>query len=1145
MRRFPNEDPALDPGTFSTMQAFPRRPVAALTALKTRIAMTGVAGLMLLFGCGVLKPASGSRGSAADADSTLFSLPHTAEPARFFRSFRSATGWSFAATGSEWIETRPERTERGIPARCLVRAGDRKSRLSFYETSLPKSTRDVEVNEALAYLFQADPVGSAPDPKGTAPGAAVSGDGPAGKESASARRRIEADLQGARLALFRPPHDTLRHFGMLFRSDSTLLFVHLESKNPLDPGSLGELLDISMDLKPGQKGDAVADSAASSFLAAIENTWGLKAVEDSSWQVAFRHFQAALTLDPSKEGYLANCVAMFQVRKENQAGIDFLRKHPALLERSGELAGIMGAMHEELGRYPEAKTWALKALERAPQETEWLINLSDALWGMGERVHSKNVLLRRHAEKPSFRLSVYLASTYLGLEEYENAKRVLQVAHQDTAPNPKSVEYYLRALSGLNEFEAALDFARELGADFPATSNNHLFKGVCEFNLKLYRLAYQSAKSALDLDPANREAQQLATQIAALIGNRSNLILRTPIPPLKTQAAFEAAKALLQDPENQRFASSHMMTLLTQNIVYSWTPRSRWKRTRHQVFHIKEGRKLIRFSELTYELNPGYSRFYVNRLRLYDANFRKIEDQGVNDFYVTKSHNSTLHPENLLVHLPIKARPGVQFLEVIATEEAQVPTSEFNYLRYDHSFSYPVLRTAYEILHPPKHLLVSTFGQARLDSLPDRLVIRMDEPTPPYEEKFSPSNDEFGTGFSATPFTTWREVGAGYHQSLEKAGIQFDSIPFAIRERAQEVLDQNRGMNPVRALYRFVRDSVRYTNFEFSRHALVPEKSEAVLVNGRSDCKGHALLLLQLLRSRAIDARLCLVSLNHTGDLDQPSLHQFNHMIVHVPPQRGMPQHFLDPTEKQHPFRRSPLALEGKNVLIVDRDNSRMATIPELDSADEHRVQVFHTLRAEPEQVAAGSDSLVMSGKVASEFRAHMRSWNPATRYENLLSWLTQSYASFHDERFRILNEEDPDAPLIMVFRYKLKFPFKSALREFQHYPNLELSFLRFPKATARRGPIYFPHPIHVNSQWIYEMPAGYGWKSLTLDRELTEGHLHWLFSISQSAPEAILIKQNWKIDPFVATAEEYGKMQSGWDPILSGSGLRLMISQR
>ena len=44
-----------------------------------------------------------------------------------------------------------------------------------------------------------------------------------------------------------------------------------------------------------------------------------------------------------------------------------------------------------------------------------------------------------------------------------------------------------------------------------------------------------------------------------------------------------------------------------------------------------------------------------------------------------------------------------------------------------------------------------------------------------------------------------------------------------MRERAVETVERNRGMNPVQALFRFVRDSVRYNNYEFSLHALVPD----------------------------------------------------------------------------------------------------------------------------------------------------------------------------------------------------------------------------------------------------------------------------------------------------------------------------------
>jgi tetratricopeptide (TPR) repeat protein len=1059
--------------------------------------------------------------SAGQADSTIFHVPETAASKRvqdrYFQEYRSGTGWTFTAVAPTWIEAPSVRTDKGIPIRTLIRDDDRKLRVSLFETTLPKGeSKEKAVSAALAYLFKADPDSNAET----------------------------AEPDQSRIRLYRSPEDTLKHWGMLMHVDSILLYVCVESKTPLHADSLGRLRDIRWEFQP-RKGGHPPDSGLHSFRAAIENTMGLKAVEDSNWTLAMRHFQKALELDPGYAPYLVNCMAIFQVRKETLLGMDFLSRHPQLLTTSGELAGIMGSLFEELGKYQEAKAWALKALELDPENTEWLINLSDALWGLGERVHSKNVLLRRHGEKPSFRLSVYLASTYLGLEEYENAREVLAQAHADSAPTEKSAEYYLRALTGLKDYEGALDYVRTLGAGFPPSSNNYLFKGLCEFNLKLYRLAGQSAKLSVDMDPSNREAQQLATQVAALVGNRSNLILRSPIAPLKTKGSLASAKAMLQKAANQALAGQYPLTLLTQNIVYSWAPKTRWKKTRHQFYHIRDAKKLFRLSELTYEINPGYSRFYVNAFRLFDGNGKVMEEENVGDFYVTKSHNTTLHPENLLVHLPLKTRPGVQYLEVVTTEEAQLPVSEFPYLRYEHAFPFPVLATSYEILHPPRHLLLSVFGECKVDSLPDRIVMRMDEPTAPFEENFRPYNDEFGTGFSATPFSTWREVGRNYQRLLEKSGIDFDSIPLPVRERAAETMDKHRGGNPVQALFRFVRDSVRYNNYEFSLQALVPERCETVLTNGYSDCKGHALLLMQLLKARNLEAHLCLVSLNHAGDLDQPSLHQFNHMIVHVPAQKGLPQYFLDPTEKSYAFRRAPLALEGKNVLIVDDENSRMATIPELDSAGEHRVQVFHNLKVDPSQTAIGSDSLVLSGKVASEFRAHMRAWNPNTKYENLLSWLAQSYPAFADERFRVLNEGDPDAPLIMVFHYRAKFPFRTSLQEFEHFPKLELSFLRFPRAASRKAPIYFPHEIQINSQWVYEIPEGFGWKSLNLDRELSEHYLHWRLSINQANPGTIEIRQNWRIDPFVATPEEYSKIQAEWDPILSRSSLRLVISKR
>ena len=263
-----------------------------------------------------------------------------------------------------------------------------------------------------------------------------------------------------------------------------------------------------------------------------------------------------------------------------------------------------------------------------------------------------------------------------------------------------------------------------------------------------------------------------------------------------------------------------------------------------------------------------------------------------------------------------------------------------------------------------------------------------------------------------------------------------------------------------------------------------------------------------------------------------------------MPRQKGLGPYFLDPTEKFSAFRRYPLHLEGRNALVLEPENPRLMAIPELDSAGEHVVQVFHELDVDGTRLARGRDSLVLRGKAAAEFREHLRGWNPATRNQNLLSWLSSSYSTFNEDSFRILGEGDPDEPLVFVLRHHGRFPALDGSQAFNHFPKLELSFLRFPEALRRRSPVQFPHEALVESNWIYRLPPGFAWKSLSLAREIEEDALRWRFSIQQNEPGIIALKQQWRVSPFFAEPEEYRRLRSEWDPVLEHCGLRLVISK-
>ena len=237
-----------------------------------------------LANCAALKLAPLQVKSAMAIDSTVFAVSAASggrgPTPQIFHDYQSGTGWNFTAPSPVWLEVPGLRTDKGIPSRILVRKADRKIRLTFYETAWsPGSLKEDSIFPALAYLFKADPVSSLPS---------------------------LAPLSSG-MVIFKPPQDTLRHWGLLVRSDTALLFIHIESKHPLELGQIGTLPDLEKDYRPRKPGDA-SDSSQRSFKEMLENTWGLKSLEDANWQAALRHFQAALALDSTHAAYLVNPV---------------------------------------------------------------------------------------------------------------------------------------------------------------------------------------------------------------------------------------------------------------------------------------------------------------------------------------------------------------------------------------------------------------------------------------------------------------------------------------------------------------------------------------------------------------------------------------------------------------------------------------------------------------------------------------------------------------------------------------------------------------------------------------------------------------------------------------------------------------------
>jgi len=139
----------------------------------------------------------------------------------------------------------------------------------------------------------------------------------------------------------------------------------------------------------------------------------------------------------------------------------------------------------------------------------------------------------------------------------------------------------------------------------------------------------------------------------------------------------------------------------------------------------------------------------------------------------------------------------------------------------------------------------------------------------------------------------------------------------------------------IAALYRFVTDKIRYVALEFGEHRFRPFSADWVLRHRMGDCKDKAALLVSLLGTLDIPARMVLIRTADQGPvaIKMGLLNDFNHAIAYLPDE----DRYLDGTATGHDPARPPGLDQGAWALIVDGPQSRPRTTPLAGSGEGHR----------------------------------------------------------------------------------------------------------------------------------------------------------------------------------------------------------------
>ncbi len=99
-------------------------------------------------------------------------------------------------------------------------------------------------------------------------------------------------------------------------------------------------------------------------------------------------------------------------------------------------------------------------------------------------------------------------------------------------------------------------------------------------------------------------------------------------------------------------------------------------------------------------------------------------------------------------------------------------------------------------------------------------------------------------------------------------------------------------------VHQFVMEEIRYQqDYESFIAGVKPHPAPMVLERRYGDCKDKAVLFITLAKKLGLDAHFALVRTRNAGPVnDAVPMQQFNHAIVYVPEQQGVPARFFDPT---------------------------------------------------------------------------------------------------------------------------------------------------------------------------------------------------------------------------------------------------------
>ena len=292
----------------------------------------------------------------------------------------------------------------------------------------------------------------------------------------------------------------------------------------------------------------------------------------------------------------------------------------------------------------------------------------------------------------------------------------------------------------------------------------------------------------------------------------------------------------------------------------------------------------------------------------------------------------------------------------------------------------------------------------------------------------TPPSRQTGPASFMTTWDSWDDLANWYADLLkDRSTLTPELEKMAQRETAK--LKSRKEV--IETFYSKVANDVRYVGLEFGIAGLQPYSCGDVWKNKYGDCKDKSNLLVNLLRSKGIEAYMALVDTKHGGNVYKrnPSYLPFNHAIVALAPSApGEDWQFMDPTIDRAPAGTLGQWTAGRDVLILKGNEAIWAKTPRGTAG---RLDFDFTLEVEPTGRISGWIEVDSDGYYAASYADSFAELGRDLKIEE-----ARKIAARFFPKARVIDlEHDDILPRHETFRLKAFFeaPFPAVSEEESH----------------------------------------------------------------------------------------------------------------